>query len=159
MNTKCHHRNHDAIRPPQRRHLPVMTGISWTRARLETGRTLPLGSWSLASLVWPRTWRCGAYQGGPATRGASTRNRLECRTPSRTKHCSGQPPACLSGNAPFVTATRGRALLVAENQATGFRGGAGGRDGLVLPAAGAGGGAALGHRGRRRRPAPQLLSR
>ena len=63
-NTKCRHRNHDAIRQPQRGHLPVMSGILWTRARLETGRTLPLGSWSLASLVWPRTWRCDATRGG-----------------------------------------------------------------------------------------------
>ena len=39
--------------------------------------------------------------GGACYKGASTRSRLECRTPSLTKHCSGQPSACLSGNAPF----------------------------------------------------------
>src|SRR3990172_3582401 len=71
-----------------------------TRARLETGRTLPLGSWSLASLVWPTTLGTQPSRGLPQ---GGTKNRLRCRTPSRATQRNRQPPACLSGNAPLLT--------------------------------------------------------
>lgn len=70
------------------------------RARLETGRTLPLGSRSLVSLVWPTTLGTQPPRGLPQ---GGTKNRQRCRTPSRATQRNRQPPVRLSGNAPFLT--------------------------------------------------------
>src|SRR3990172_1484151 len=72
-----------------------------TRARLETGRTLPLGSWSLASLVWPRTGDVAPARDGLLQGRHPQETDWSAAPPSRRRYCSGRPPACLSGNAPF----------------------------------------------------------
>ena len=93
MDTKCHYRNHDLIRPPQRGHLPVMSGILWTSGQAGNGPHPPFGQLesrvsSLAQNGEMRRWRGTVC--------------LECRTPRLHKGLQ-RPAASLSvGQCPFV---------------------------------------------------------